>query len=89
MSRYDYQYDHAAEPMEPDPGQTIEHAIGDVIIAFEELPGAPDYTDRSIDLPVRFHIPATSRHPLPGQPAASMRKSCPAANQPLHGGAKQ
>jgi hypothetical protein len=37
MGRYDYQYDHAAEPMEPDPQQTIEHAIGDVIIAFEEL----------------------------------------------------
>jgi hypothetical protein len=40
MGRYDYRYDHAAEPMEPDPGQTIEHAIGDVIIAFEELDDA-------------------------------------------------
>jgi hypothetical protein len=37
MGRYDYQYDHAADPMEPDPGQTIEHAMGDVINAFEEL----------------------------------------------------
>jgi hypothetical protein len=34
MGRYDYAYDHAADPMEPDPGQTIEHAIGDVIIGF-------------------------------------------------------
>ncbi|HVA15271.1 MAG TPA: hypothetical protein VNF99_18625 [Stellaceae bacterium] len=40
MGRYDYQYDHASEPMEHDPEQTIEHAMGDVIIAFEELDDA-------------------------------------------------
>ena len=40
MGRYDYKYDHAADPMEPEPGQTIEHAIGDVIIGFEELDDA-------------------------------------------------
>jgi hypothetical protein len=37
MGRYDYKYDHANDPVEPDEGQTIEHAIGEVIIAFEEL----------------------------------------------------
>ena len=40
MGRYDYKYDHAADPMEPEPGQLIEHAIGDVIIGFEELDDA-------------------------------------------------
>jgi hypothetical protein len=40
MGRYDYHYDHDAEPMETNPGETIEHAIGDIIIAFEELDDA-------------------------------------------------
>jgi len=37
MGRYDYKYDHENDPMEPDEGKTVEHAIGEVIIAFEEL----------------------------------------------------
>jgi hypothetical protein len=37
VGRYDYKYDHDSGAMEPEPGHTIEHAIGDVIIGFEEL----------------------------------------------------
>jgi hypothetical protein len=81
MGRYDYHYDHAADPMEPDPGQTIEHAIGDVIIRFEELDDAIAFAisgilNRGDDVGRIRHLPALL--PKQGGYVRSSRQARPA-----------
>src|SRR6266550_4063105 len=45
------------------------------------LHDAPGYEDRSSDLPVRAHTPATLRHLLRVRPSSSVSKNFPAADR--------
>src|SRR5207248_10020029 len=52
------------------------------------LHDAPGRADRPTDPPSQFHTPPTSRRPLRAPLAASMRKSCPAADPRSDDGAE-
>src|SRR6266480_3473273 len=53
------------------------------------LHDAPGYEDRSSDLPVRDHTPATLRHLLRVRPSSSVSKNFPAADRRSDGGARR
>src|SRR5207245_9165506 len=53
------------------------------------LHDAPGYEDRSSDLPVRAHTPATLRHLLRVRPSSSVSKNFPAADRRSDGGARR